>query len=80
MQIITDAMMKAQDVRIESGMDVDAVVAERNALKRRVLDLERSLREMIDVMAPTIRSEMNLTQAQSSARIRAKELLRKSKA
>lgn len=46
------------------------------AQKKRIADLEGSLQEMIDVMAPTIRSEMNLTQAQGSARIRAIALLK----
>lgn len=43
---------------------------------KRIAELEGSLQEMCDVMAPTIRSQSRLTQAQGSARIRALALLR----
>lgn len=43
----------------------------------RIVELERMVRELIGVFVPTIRSEMNLTQGQSGAVIRAKALLKK---
>lgn len=62
-------MPKVQYANPDAGHALD--------LAERVKTLEGSLQEMIDVMAPTIRSEMNLTQAQSSARIRAIALLKR---